>query len=400
MNQQLLSSAVQTFIDEHALDDVHQLLLKYKTIDSVPIGLVVDQIVGRRKAKEKFKSWSDQKQLIYPPAINLEQSSSEQTAYNKVAMLSKEMDLNSSTLLDLTGGFGVDGYFLSRSFKEIHFVEPNKDLLEIAQHNHAQLGVKNIHYYNLTAEEFLESSAKKFDLVYIDPSRRTKNNQKVFSLNQCVPNVGLIHETILQITDRLLVKASPLLDIERALKGLKHVKTVSVVSVQNECKELLFYCDKTFESEPLIEAKNLTEMEHVLSFKISEERKVEVEYSDPLQFVYEPNASLLKSGAFKTIAFRFKIYKLHPSTHLYTSEQGIDFFPGKVFKIESHVKPNAKMITFFPDGKANIVTRNYPLSVQELRKKTGLKEGGEKFLIGCSGMSRKFLLVAAKLNGL
>jgi 16S rRNA G966 N2-methylase RsmD len=396
---QLFSSAVQNFIDEHALDDIHQLLLKYKAIDTVPISVIVDQIVGRRKAREKFKSWSEQKQLIYPPSINLEQSSSEQTARNKVAMLSKEMALDTS-LLDLTGGFGIDSYFFSRSLREVHFVEPNGDLLKIAQHNHAQLGVNNIQYHNSTAEEFLESSDRKFDVVYIDPSRRPKNSQKVFSLNQCVPDVVLIQEKIWQITDRLLVKAAPLLDIEKALKDLKHVKKVSVVSVHNECKELLFYCEKPFESEPLIEAKNLTETEFAFSFKISDERKLEVKYSDPLQFFYEPNASLLKSGAFKTIASRFKINKLHPSTHFYTSEHRIDFFPGRVFKIESHVKPHDKMRTFFPDGKANIITRNYPLTVQDLRKKTGLKEGGERYLIGCSGMSKKFLLVAVKLDSL
>jgi hypothetical protein len=169
--------------------------------------------------------------------------------------------------------------------------------------------------------------------------------------------------------------------------------------VFNECKELLFLCDKEAKTEPVIEAINLDDGEYSFSFSFSDEEMTEVNYSDPKAYLYEPNASILKSGAFKTIAGRFNIYKLHPNTHLYTSDYLIDDFPGKVFKVESFVKSNAKELADHFEGfMANIITRNYPLSVYELRKKTRLKEGGNKFLIGCSGVTKKFLVVTSRIR--
>lgn len=405
MIHSLLSDEIQSFIEEHHQDDTNQLLLKYKTVFNIPISIVVDQVIGRKKAKEKLPTWFNHKKIIYPPSLNIEQSSSEQAALNKIKILRKELqdNLKNARLLDLTGGFGVDSYFFSRVFKEIHFVEPNESLLEIAKHNHHQLGATNIYYYNTTAEEFLErlSEPKSFYLIYIDPSRRSKNNQKVFSLNQCDPDITKLQFKLWEIGNALFVKSSPLLDIHVGLKELQHVKKVSITSIHNECKELLFYCDKNFELEPVIEATNLNHGDYSFTFKISEERKAEVNYGDPLKFLYEPNASLLKSGAFKIISATFNIYKLHPSTHFYTSDHIIKNFPGRIFQIESFVKLDPKVIrNFFNEGKGNIITRNYPLKVKDLRKKTGLKDGGHKFLIGFSGIKKKFLIVATKLNGL
>lgn len=401
----LLSDEIQSFIEAHHQDDTNQLLLKYKTVFNIPISIVVDQVIGRKKAKEKLPTWFDHKKIIYPPSLNIEQSSSEKAALNKIQILRKELhdNLKNTKLLDLTGGFGVDSYFFSSVFKEIHFVEPNESLLEIARHNHQQLGATNIYYYNATAEQFLErlSEPKSFYLIYIDPSRRSKNNQKVFSLNQCDPDIIALQLKLWELSNALLIKSSPLLDIHVGLKELHHVKRVSITSIHNECKELLFYCDKNFELEPVIEAINLNHEDYSFTFKISEERKAEVKYSDPLKFLYEPNASLLKSGAFKIISATFNIYKLHPSTHYYTSDHEIKNFPGRIFQIESFVNLDRKVIrNFFKEGKGNIITRNYPLKITDLRKKTGLKDGGDKFLIGCSGIKKKFLMVATKLNGL
>jgi hypothetical protein len=189
------------------------------------------------------------------------------------------------------------------------------------------------------------------------------------------------------------------LDIDIALKELQYVKKVSIISIHNECKELLFYCENNFNSEPVVEAINLTDGVESFLFKISEERKAEVTYSDPLKFIYEPNASILKSGAFRTIAAVFNVHKIHANTHLYTSDRFIENFPGRIFQTESFVKSDPKIIrNFFPAGKGNVVTRNYPLTVEGLRKKINLKEGGDKFLIGCSGVKKKFLIVATKIR--
>jgi 16S rRNA G966 N2-methylase RsmD len=399
----LLTSKIQTFIEEHKLDDLNGLLLKYKTVDDVPISIIVDQIKGRKKAKEKLPTWYNKAQIIFPPSINMEQSSSEQTAHYKAEVitnvLEKERGLN--RMLDLTGGFGVDSFFLSKLFNEAYFVEPDKNLIEIAIHNHNQLGSDNFYYLNTSAEEFLTSSTMGFDFIYLDPSRRSKGNQKIFSLNQCEPNVVLLQERIWKITESFLIKTSPLLDIQQGLKELKYVKRVFVISLQNECKELLFLCQRNFDSEPIIEAIDIADRSKSLAFLFSTERNTEVKYSDPLKYLYEPNASILKSGAFKTIASLFNVPKIHPNTHLYTSDIFLKNFPGRIFEIESVVKDDPKILKrFFPNGKANVTTRNYSASVDELRKKTRLTAGGDKFLIAFSGMTRNFLAVATKLNGL
>ena len=404
MIDQLLSKEIQSFIEEHLRDDPNDLRLKYKTIFDIPATLVIDQISARKKAKDKLPTWYNHRRIIYPPSLNLEQSSSEKTALQKTKLLKEVMGVavRQSRVLDLTGGFGIDGFFFSQICKELHFVEPNYNLLKIAEHNHFELGITNINYYHSTAEDFLNllPNTRNFDAIYVDPSRRSMG-QKVFSLSQCEPDVLNLQDKLWQFTDNLIIKASPLLDIKFGSKGLLHVKKVNVISVDNECKEVLFYCEKHFASEPMIDAINLADKESSFSFSFSAEEEAQVSYSDPLQYLYEPNASLLKSGAFKTIAARFHIHKLHPNTHLYTSDQLITNFPGKVFQIESAVKSDSKeFMNFFEGSRANILTRNYPLSVDALRKKTRLKEGGTKFLIGCSGVKKKFLLVATRLNSL
>jgi hypothetical protein len=334
--------------------------------------------------------------------LNIEQSSSETAAIAKISFLQRELghDLSDKTLLDLTGGFGVDSYFFSRHFKKVDFVEPNSDLLAIAKHNHEVLGAFNIDYYSSSAETFLTRVANSsYDVIFIDPSRRIDGNRKVFSMNQCEPNVVALQQRIWDQTKNLLIKVSPLLDIQVGLKELLFVKSVVITSVHNECKELLFYCKQNFRTEPIIEAININGEKTSFSFAISDERKAEVTYSDPLQYIYEPNASLLKSGAFKLVGVVHNISKLQPNTHLFTSNFLIDEFPGRIFQIESKVKPDPKNLTrYFKDGKANILVRNYPLSVSDIRKKTRLKDGGEKFLIGCSGMHEKFLLAATKIK--
>lgn len=401
--KRLAEQDIQDFIFQNEKEDEDRLVLKTKTILDVPSSWIAGQIKARRKAAYKLPVFFNTKGIVYPPSLNLEQSSSETTARFKAYIISKGIN-SRKKFCDLTGGFGVDSLFLSSLFPYIDFNEPDKQLVELAKHNHPLLNSGNIHYHRKTAEEFLNNSGKHYDLIYVDPSRRSGSNKKVFLFADCEPNVVGLHEEIYSHTDRLLIKASPLLDIQQGIKDLQHVTRVLVVSVDNECKEVLFFCDRKLAGEPIIECYNLSNnftahnIPGVFEFRFSEERSATASFSDPLKFVYEPNASIMKGGAFKSIATEFKIMKLSPNTHFYTSNDLVENFPGRVFKISGVVKPDKKLRSIFPGEKANILLRNYPLTVEEMKKKTGLQEGGELFLIGCSGVKEKWLFAAGRIR--
>ncbi len=405
--KKLFDIAVEEFITLNENADERKIILKSKFIHGVSSAIVADQISGRRKAKLKLPTWHAAKNIIYPPSVNIEQCSSEATAKFKVEILKQNIKGNFNKAVDLTGGYGVDSFSLSSLFKEVDYVEPDENLFEITRHNYNTLQesrIQNIEYriqhHNTTAEDFLAAAKDKFDLVYIDPSRRTKGNQKIFRLADCVPDITQLQDIVFDKADVLLVKASPMLDLQQGIKELKHVTKVFVVAVNNECKEVLFLCRKGHEAEPVIEAVDLkmSSAESLFSFLLSEERISGAEFSNPLRYLYEPHAALLKAGAFKLIAQRFGIKKLQQHTHLYTSENLVTDFPGKVFEIEALIKSDVKVVRqYFPEGKANVATRNYPLSPEELKKKTGLKDGGGKFLIGFSGAKEKFVAVCKRL---
>jgi 16S rRNA G966 N2-methylase RsmD len=398
MIEQLLQQNVQKFIEQHAQEDEQQLLLKHKIIFDIQASTIVWQISGRKKAKTKIPLYFTTPNILYPPGINLEQSSSEETATFKAFVLSNAL-ISNDTLIDLTGGFGIDSLFFSKIFKRINYIEPNAELLKYAKHNHQVLGADNIEYSNSTSEDFLNSFTGQADCFFIDPSRRTTSNQKVFKLDDCEPNVVKLLSQIFEHSKTLLVKVAPLLDLQQGLLELKTVKNIWVVSVKNEVKELLFLCEKDFQGDPVTTAVNLSSDHETFSFKLSDEKSTQAEFSDPLIYTYEPNASILKAGAFKTIAKRFSLHKLHPSTHLYTSERLINSFPGRIFKTKALLKADVKSAaSHFPDGKANVITRNYPLTPDELKKKLKLQDGGDKYLIGCSGEKQKFLIAAERLK--
>ncbi|HTE34210.1 MAG TPA: hypothetical protein VK666_27715, partial [Chryseolinea sp.] len=265
--------------------------------------------------------------------------------------------------------------------------------------NHQLLGAGNIEYYNATAEKFLADANETFSMIYIDPSRRDNSKRKVFTFTDCSPDVTALSSKIWERTSYLFIKASPLLDIQKALGEVGYVKEIHVVSINNECKELLFLCEKGFIGEPVITTINLAVENNTFIFKLSEESAAVAVFSDPLSYLYEPNASVLKSGAFKLIGKRFGLHKLSTNTHFYTSHEMVEDFPGKAFRIIAQVKPDAKTLTqYFPQKKANVSVRNYPMSVDELKKTTGLLDGGDRFLLGFSGAKKKFLVVAERVR--
>lgn len=373
-------------------------MLNHKEVGGISSAILADQIAGRKKAKEKLPAFYNTSGIIYPPSINLEQTSSEATAIFKTSIVKRLFPSGGITAADLTGGFGVDTFFLSKAFREMHFVEPEGSILEIARHNHERLGASNIQYHHTTAENFIAGFNQSCDFFYADPSRRTAAGKKVYTLADSEPDLVNLSARILSKAPNLLVKTSPLLDIQAGMVQLKTVKSIFVVSVNNECKEVLFLCESNFRGEPTIETVNLSpKNSQFFEFKFSQERAEETDFSDPLKYLYEPNASILKAGAFKSIAHRFDLKKIQKNTHLYTSNSLMTEFPGRIFVIENMMRPDpSETKKYFPDGKANVATRNYPLTVDALKKKTGLKDGGEKYLIGFSGQQKKFLVVATR----
>jgi len=401
--RRLADPDIQNFIFEHEKDDEDRLVLKSKNILDVPSAWIAVQIKARKKAAYKLPSYHNTKGVVYPPSVNLEQSSSEATARFKTYTISKWITWRKK-FCDLTGGFGVDSLFISSLFPYTDFSEPDKDLMNLAKQNHQLLHSGNIHYHNKGALDFMTHSGKHYDLIYIDPSRRTGSQKKVFKFSDCEPDVVGFSEELYSHADRVMIKASPLLDIQQGIKDLQYVTRVLVVSVDNDCKELLFICDRKSAGEPVVECYNLPNnftahrIPGAFEFRFSEERSTETPVSDPLKFIYEPNASIMKGGAFKSIAAEFGVYKLSPNTHLYTSYNIVEDFPGKVFQISRFMKPDKQLRKSFPGEKANILLRNYPMSVEELKKKTGLKEGGEQFLIGCSGVKEKWMFAAVRVR--
>ena len=370
----ILSDDIQKVLLKNQTQDVYQFLLKNHA--HVYVSLLAEQIEGRQKSKLKLPSWFNCASVVFPARISMEQCSSEFTANFKANLI------EGNSLIDLTGGFGVDDYAFSKQFKVVYYVEQQAHLASIAKHNFKVLGAENINVCNEDGIDFLRNTDQNFDCIYIDPARR-KDSQKVFKLSDCEPNIEEILPLLWTKTNQILIKCSPLLDIELATKSISNLVKVFVVAVDNECKELLFLLQKNYEDECLIQAINLKSNaeNEIFEFYKSEEAYVEVTYSEPSQYLYEPNAAVLKAGAFKSIADKFQMDKLHPNSHLYTSTDFCESFPGRKFKIREILpfsKNKLKKLSL--PAKANLTTRNFPYSIAELRKMTNIKDGGNEFL--------------------
>jgi hypothetical protein len=307
-------------------------------------------------------------------------------------------------VVDLTGGLGVDSFFIGQACDQLDYVESNNGLSEIARHNHEILGATRIRHHAMTAEAFMKSSGQRFDFAFIDPSRRA-GTKKVFRLAECQPDIVRLLPSIFESADRVLLKASPLLDLHQGLNELKTVDKIFVVAVDHECREVLFLCSKEGVPEPPVTGVNLSShfsgsdagMEE-FTFTFAEEKTARSVFSDPLTYLYEPHSWILKAGAFKTIGHRYGLSKLQVNTHLYTSDQLVNSFPGRIFRIENRKPDTARLKADLPEGKANVFVRNYPLLPEQLKKKLKIQDGGEKYLIGFSGAKEKFLVVATRVK--
>ena len=382
------------FIEENRKADVRSLALQAKKYPEVDMAMAVVQIAGRQIAEAKIPSWYRVEGLLYPKHLSMEQCSSEATALYKMGLVEGE------TFADLTGGFGIDCSFLSRKFKQADYVERQAELCELAGHNFPLLGL-NIVVHNEDGVDYLKRM-QPVDCLYLDPARRDGHGGKTVAISDCEPDVSALEELLVEKAKTVMVKLSPMLDLSLALKSLKHVQEVHIVSVNNECKELLLLLRKSaVSSEIQIHCEqivNSCEHQHY-AFTLSEEHTSECPLAEAVgAYLYEPNASILKAGAYRSLTQAYPVEKLHASSHLYTSAHFIEDFPGRRFKVEAVSGFGKKELKEFMQGmeKANLTIRNFPSSVAELRKRLKLKEGGEDYLFATTLADESKVLIKCR----
>lgn len=374
-----LSKAEISFIIEHLHDNVSDLMLHASRFKSLDIRKVAGQIQSRQKALKKLPEWSSNPRLIFPPALSVEQSSSEATARYKASLISGD------ELIDITGGMGVDCYYMHYRFYKTTYFEEQPEVAEAAQYNFAQLKVIGVDVNAANSIEALEKQPLSADWIYADPARRNANRDKVVLLSDCTPDVVAHLPVLFESAQNILLKTSPLLDIDLAARSLRNLKEVHVVGYEGECKELLFVLKKDWTPDDFeIKVRLIDGLGNIvnqLDFSREEERASEARYEMPLKFLYEPHAAVLKAGAFKTICNTYLVSKLAVNSQLYTSEHLKTDFPGRAFEIIAVCKPDARAIAKYMTGdKANITVRNFPAKSEELRKKWKLKDGGKYYL--------------------
>ncbi|SDK71080.1 hypothetical protein SAMN05421823_103348 [Catalinimonas alkaloidigena] len=386
----LLSADVQAFLQAHATDDPARLLLQAPPHPDWPMRLVVQQLQARQKARHKLPTWYATPGILFPVGRSVEQASSERTAAFKASRVSGDL------LVDLTGGFGVDSSFFARSFARVVSVEADGELSALAAHNGAVFGQCNIAWHSGPAETFLPTLDAAPDCIYLDPDRRPDRlHSRVVSLEDARPDVVSWLPALLERAPRVLIKASPLLDLPRALLQLRTVTQAWVVAVANECKEVLLLAERQA-TEPRIHAVHLTgeATEETFTFTFAEEAATEVTLAAPQRYLYEPHAALLKAGAFRTVGQRYGLAKLHPNSHLYTSQTLVPDFPGRRWEVGAVTTLNKKALhAHFPEGRAHVLTRNFPLSPEHIRKKLKLGESDTRSLIATTNPAGKPIVV-------
>ena len=363
---------------------------------------MLQQVEGRQRTHDKLPTFAQIEDWWYPVRLSCEQCSSEATARYKTAII-RQLGEKQDILIDLTGGYGVDTYFLSEQTAQAHYVERNEELCRIAQHNF-QIANKPIHIHNTSAEDFLaqysmagsvSSDVKKEVVVYLDPARRDAHGGKVFRIEDCEPNIIKILPSLRAISNTILIKFSPMLDITSALQSLGNEWDVHVVALHNEVKEIIFVTGNN-----RIHAVNiLHEGNDQFSFTRSEEKSALCAMADCIcEYIYEPNAAIIKAGAFRLVAERFQLHKLDHNTHLYTADQLTENFPGRVWKVIAQPIKNQRDIAALGIQRAAILTRNYPLTPEELRKKFKVQESDSHFLIGARIATKPTLILAERIH--
>lgn len=393
MQDSILHSEIQAYINKNINASITKLALQKNPFPEVEWKWILNQIEAKAKAKDKLPTWFNCANIIFPSKISVEQTSSEATALYKSQLVSGD------SLIDLTGGFGVDDYYFAKKIKTVAHCEINPELSELVRHNFSQLGVTNIHCYSGDSADTLKNLNQKWNWIYIDPSRRHDAKGKVFMLKDCLPNVPENLEYYFEKSDAILIKTAPLLDISAGLSELKNVKNIYIIALENEVKELLWELHRDYSGAITIQTANITKGK-VDTFDFIMEHPVNSPpYSQPLKYLYEPNSAIMKSGGFDEIAAQHHIHKLHKHSHLYTSEELVEF-PGRIFEINTTFAYNKVEMKNHMSGKAfNITTRNFPETVENIRKKWKIKDGGHHYSFFTTDVNtNKIVLICAKIK--
>jgi len=377
--QKVYTKKVKKFIQDylHEKDPFKLFLSLQKKVD-YDLKLAVEQLTARQKGLKKIPDWANNLSLFFPVNLSVEQASSEETARFKTELV------KGTSMIDLTGGFGIDTFYLGANFKSVNYCERDEDLVDIFRYNMDILGMSHVKTFHGDGLEILGRFPEPFDLIYVDPARRGEHNQKLFKLADCEPDVVANWDLMKSKGKNILVKVSPMLDLKQTINELPEVQQIWVLSVKNEVKELLLLWQEEQElSEAQIHCVDLgTAGRQDFDFTLAKEQEASSTFSEVKSYIIEPMASIMKAGAFKLFGQQFGMDKLHPNSHLYTSDNYSEDIPGRVFEVIREFKqPKKELKSTFPSGKVNVISRNFALSTEEIKRKFKLKDGGEDFLI-------------------
>ena len=391
MNLSILSTEIQKFINNSLQANISKLALSKNPFPEIDWKEIINQIVSKNKSKSKLTTWFTTEGIYFPPSISIEQTSSEITAKYKTDLLSGK------SIIDLTGGFGVDCYYFSKKFEKVVHCEKNVELSEIVKHNYKKLKVDNIECKAQNSTEVLTDSDTNFDWIYIDPSRRSDIKGKVFLLKDCLPNVPANLDLYFSKSKNILIKTAPILDITAGINELNHIKSIHIIAIDNEVKELLWILEKDYSSKIEITSVYI-QKEKTDSNSFVFGQNTPTTFDLPNMFLYEPNAPLLKSGCSDNLSKTLNVDKLHPHSHLFTNLKLIEF-PGRRFMIEAVIPFKKDELKKHIEGKKmNITTRNFPLTVEEIRKKYKIAEGGNVYTFFTTNINdEKIVLICNKI---
>ena len=390
----LLNQHIQDFINKNINQDIQKLSLQKNPFPEMDYKVILNQIEAKTKARTKLPTWFETDNIIFPSKISVEQTSSEKTAKYKSELISGK------NIIDLTGGFGVDCYYFSKVFENVIHCEINTELSEIVQHNFRELKTNNITCFPKDGLGVLKELNQKFDWIYIDPSRRNDIKGKVVLLKDCLPDVTSLLDEYLNYSDKILIKTSPIYDISVGLSELKYIKNIHIISLDNEVKEVLFEIEKSpkVESQKLkVKTIDITQ-NGIEKFDFMLDNDDVATYSEPQQYLYEPNASVMKSQGFDSVSKTFNLNKLHKHSHLYTSDKLIDFV-GRRFEIKQIIPyKKSELKEFLQNKKANITTRNFPETVAQIRQKWKISDGGNLYCFFTTDIkNEKIVLICEKI---
>jgi precorrin-6B methylase 2 len=388
MNKNILTKEVQAYINANLDADVNKIALAKSPFPNISAAELANQITAKKKSKTKLPTWFNKENIYYPSVLSIEQTSSEQTAIYKASLTKGEV------LIDVTAGLGVDSYYFAKKAKQIYSCEINRELSQISAYNAELLNANNITCLATDGLEFIKTTNIQFNTVYVDPARRSTSG-KVFKLSECTPNIVAHLADLLALTERVIIKTSPLLDITAGLAELKNVSEIHIVSVKNECKELLWVLDKDFTSQSNMVCATLNNATKTVAIPQNQTgNKAIIAQGEIKGYLYEPDVALMKSGAFDWIANQFDFQKLENQSHLYLSDQIKPEFLGRIFDIKyvmtvSELK-KSKQLT------GNVIVRNFPEKAENLVKKYKITPSADDFLIFTKGV-KGYMIIVAKI---